>query len=902
MLLYTLGGLALQGTSFSQTKPLLLLAYLAIEGPRERRHLWELFWSQAADPANSLRVALHALNQGAPGALEADGMCLTTRVQTDVQALLEAMDQDTPEKVLTLYGGPFLEGANLTDLGAELEEWVYGTREYLAKRVREAYLSSAESSLLEGHAGSARTYAGNAYRLRSAPALEPEEIERLHTLFVAVRSPLAAAIRREAEEVGLTLPTPARLAGVKRSGGTGWAPIHNLPAPGSSFVGRDLELLEIAKLLTQSDCRLLTLTGPGGMGKTRLALQAAWERLNEGDFGGGVFFVPLDAVGSPEQIPSRVVEALGLNVQGQEDLLASLVEYVGDGSILLVLDNLEHLLAGTGFISELLKRCGNLKVVTTSRQRLDLTDEWVLLIEGLAVAAKPADKDILHQDAVQLFIKRAKRARLSFSLTPEDLRDVLEICQLVQGSPLGIELAATWVRVLSCREIAREIRGNLDFLTVHTHDVVERHRSIRAVFESAWKLLSAKEQNVLGALSVFRGGFRREAAGEVVGATIPVLASLVDKSLLQVTDGGRYDRHPLLYGYISEKLEGAHRAEPQRRHAAHFLALAEELNTKLKEPKNAVVLNLLEEEHENLRTALHWALAYDGVTALRLAGALGRFWEIRGHLNEGRGHLESALALPCEAPVAIRARALTVLGRLIQLQGDVVQAESLFEKAFRLWREEEDTLGIAETLNRLGHTAIEKDDYISAERLFEEALELYQQQADTEGIATLLNNLGEAARCQHDFDRASTLYEESLALYRETGDIRCKAIVLGNLGSVARRLGEHGRAKNLLMESLTLRYELREEIGLAYCFTGLAGVASDTKHYRHAGQLLGIVATLLEKTRHQMDAVDRMDNESVLNTVRTQLGLTAFTTAWQEGYEMTLEQAIDFSQSLAKLA
>ncbi|CAA9236945.1 MAG: hypothetical protein AVDCRST_MAG93-1140, partial [uncultured Chloroflexia bacterium] len=410
MLLRTLGGLKLQGSDFYQTKPLLLLAYLATEGAKERRHLWQIFWPQASDPANSLRAALRSLKRDVPGALEADGTLLAPRLQTDVQDLLRALEHGAPEQVLSLYRGTFLEGVHLTDLGLELEEWIYATREFLAKRVRACYLEFAESHPAKGHRESAVGYAERAYLLAGAPALEPEEMERLYALLIGTGSAYATRLRLEAEDLGLTLTPFSRRLGVVPSDPDVKFAAHRLPAAVSTFVGREAELHAISELLHQDDCRLVTITGLGGVGKTRLALEAARQEADR-----KAIFVPLDGVASPKQIPVQIAKVLDIEIRDSEDLVLRLAQEVGDAALLLLLDNFEHLLPGAHFIPELIAQCTNLKIVATSREPLDLVDEWVIPLEGLVVAGDSVGGDILNQDAARLFLQRGKRARLDFS-------------------------------------------------------------------------------------------------------------------------------------------------------------------------------------------------------------------------------------------------------------------------------------------------------------------------------------------------------------------------------------------------------------------------------------------------------------------------------------------------------
>ena len=896
MLLRTLGGLRLYTSDFHQTKPLLLLAYLALEGPRARPHLWTLFWPDAGDPANSLRVALRGLKRVLPDALHAQGERVAVQLQTDAQTLLDGLEAGDTAGALMHYHGPFLDGVGLSGTGLELEEWVYATRELLARRVRAALLRLAEEEAAGGRAAAAAAQAERAYMLAGAPELEPEEIKRIYPLLVGGGSPRAVELRREAKEVGITLAPSAKGELSALATLSPVSPPHNLPTRATPFVGRDSERAEVADLLARDESRLLTLTGPGGVGKTRLALQAAWEGLQANAFRGGVFFVPLENVASPDLIPVSLAGALHLDAQAQTELLAA-TNAIGERVMLLVLDNFEHLLDGAPLVADLLSRCVNLTVLITSRERLNLEDEWVLPVSGLPVLDTPAVEDALRQDAVQLFIQRAKRASLSFSLTPNNAPHVLHICRLVGGSPLGIELAAAWSRMFPPEAIAQEIAKDLNFLITSSPSLAARHRSVRAAFEHSWRLLGPRERAALGGLSVFQDGFRREAASEVVGATIPVLASLVDKSLLRVGQGGRYDRHPLVFRFTEEKLAEDERARLQRDHADYFLGLAEALDERLRETRNPRELDLLEQEHGNLRAALSWSLVHDGTLALRLGGALGRFWETRGYLGEGRRWLEAALKGYAEAPAAVRAGALIALGRLTQLQGDVSGAAALFAEGLELWRLLGDVPGTAEALNRLGTTMLAKEDYARAQACFQEGLDLYRASDNKEGVAILLNNLGELARYQNDFRGASTFYEASLALPWVESNMRRKAIVLGNLGFVTWHLGDNSRAEALLKESLTLKYEVRDEIGISYCLAGLAGVSCEVGKFERAALLLGVVDALIEHTRHQLDPVDRGDAERTLARAQAQLDPVVFASVQGEGRAMNLEGAVVYALS-----
>ena len=898
MPLRTLGALALDGAALGRPKPLLLLAYLAFEGPTPRRRLAELFFGEAKDPRDSLTTTLKYLKQHPAAALEIQSQTVAARVECDAKMLLDDLDKNDFTVAVGRYQGPFLSTLELS-LGEELEEWVYGTREFIARSVRGALLRLAEDEAAQGHAVSAASRAERAYTLAGAPELEPEEFERVYALLVMGESPRAADLKREAEEVGIALapPTKSELR-APQTVPNAVAP-HNLLKRSSAFVGREPELVEVATLLGQDGCRLLTLTGPGGIGKTRLALQAGWEALQKDAFWGGVYFVPLEAVTAPELVPTSLAKALQLNLHGQTDPFSAVINAIGDKGMLLILDNFEHLLDGAPLLPELLRHCPKLKVLATSRERLNLEEEWVLPVAGLPIPDTSPRDDLPRRDAVQLFVQRAKRASLNFSLTQANASHVLDTCRMVGGSPLGIELAAAWVRVLSPEDIAREVAQDLDFLTTTSHSPAARHRSVRAAFEHSWKLLKSREQAVLSGLSVFPQSFKRDAAGEVVSATLPLLTSLVDKSLLRAAQGGRYDRHPLIYGYAQEKLDEHERARLQRLHADFYLTLAEALDRNLQGPDDVRELEVLEQEHENFRAALRWSLRHEGTTALRLGGALGRFWEIRGHLSEGRNWLEQALAHHPDTPASVRAKALNGLGRLTQLQGELFKAETLFEEGLELWRRVENKEGMAASLNRLGTAALAQENYALAERCFQEGLELYETLGDKGGISILLNNCGELARYRKDFAKASEFYEASLALHGEAGNTRRKALVLGNLGFVMWRLGDNERAEAFQKESLALKYEVRDEIGLSYCFAGLAAVSCELDTFERAALLLGVVDNLIARTKHQLDLADRNDAERTLALVRAQLDPETFASARGRGRAMGLDEAVAYALGTA---
>ncbi|MDT8307390.1 MAG: helix-turn-helix domain-containing protein, partial [Anaerolineae bacterium] len=496
-----------------------------------------------------------------------------------------------------------------------------------------------------------------------------------------------ARLGRPTGLAALESPTPPRSAAAASSAppvGPAW----NLPAPATPLVGREAELATLTQLLTDPGCRLLTVVGPGGIGKTRLAVEAAcyvWER-----FADGIFFASLATTSSPEFMVPAIGQAVGLDFSGRAEPRRQLASYLSNRQLLLLLDNLEHLLEGVDLVAELLARAPELKLLATSRERLALSGEWVFEVQGLPVPAEGEAEALEKYSAAQLFLQRARRAQVDFGLSAEDRPEVVRICRLVEGMPLAIELAAAWVTVLSCAAIADEIERGLDILRTTLRDVPKRQRSMRAVFEHSWELLAEEEQLALCQLSLFRGGFQRDAAQAVGGANLPVLSALFSKSLLRRNESGRYDLHELIRQCALEHLErdSALWAETKERYVAFHMALAETADEQLRGAEQLQWLERLEQEHDNLRVALDWLLAadspaadHDMTPALQLASALRWFWHMRGHFHEGRDWLTKMLQRRPQRATAVRARALVGAGLLSNHLGQHEAAVVLAEES-----------------------------------------------------------------------------------------------------------------------------------------------------------------------------------------------------------------------------
>ncbi|MBI1878963.1 MAG: NACHT domain-containing protein, partial [Chloroflexi bacterium] len=451
---------------------------------------------------------------------------------------------------------------------------------------------------------------------------------------------------------------------------------HNLPVQATPFVGRERELAELSRQLANPACRLLTLTGPGGIGKTRLALKVAEEQARTGYFLDGVYYVALAALSSANFLVSTLATVLNFTFYSNKDPQLQLLNYLRDKEMLLILDSFEHLLTPSwegGLLIEIVQRAAGVKLLVTSQQRLNLQGEWVFEIQGLSFPevgeaalsqpATPPAEPPEHYSAVQLFLQSAQRVQAGFTLSSVDQPFILRICQLVAGVPLGIELAAAWVRVLSCQDIVREIEQGLDFLSVTHRDLPERQQSLRAVFEHSWRLLSEAEQHILKKLAVFPGGFRREAAEQVAQARLPLLTALSDKSLLRWSAANqnqpieRYEIHELVRQYVLEKLQVDPAATTLgcNQHSAYFAAFLQQREARLQGRQQKVALAEIGQEIENIRAAWGWLLSQPKVAAIeQCLNTLFLFYEIRGWYEEGTdifAHAAVALSALVTEPV-----------------------------------------------------------------------------------------------------------------------------------------------------------------------------------------------------------------------------------------------------------
>jgi predicted ATPase/DNA-binding SARP family transcriptional activator/tetratricopeptide (TPR) repeat protein len=874
-------------------KTVALLAYLSVSPqPQRRDHLAAFFWPDypARKAYAYLRQSVWELSKALGSEwLEADRELIALRCNLDpwidtarFQALLA--DRSTPpidrlSEAVALYRGDFLAGFTLRD-SPDFDAWQSAhtehlrqqfslaleqlTRVYAAQNEFDTAIATAHKWLMldalneAAHRELMQLYARVGQRstalrqyelcvaaLRTELGVEPDAITT--ALFDQIRSGAVATVARS-----VPATTPAASS------------IRQLPAQPTPFVGRESELAGIARLLAKPACRLLTLVGPGGIGKTRLALQAASDHAAA--FQHGAHFVNLAVVPSIDGVIPALIDTLQLSLSG--DGKTALFDYARDKQLLLVLDNFEHLIDGAALLSELSAAAPAVKIIATSREQLNLPEEWVLPIEGLTYPQDDRASALEAYSAVELFMQQAQQADAAFTLNESDKRRVGHICQLVEGMPLGVMLAASWVKTLSCAEIEHELGRDLDFLVARSRQLPERHRSLRAVFMHSWQRLSEAERVAFQQLAVFQGGFRAEAAAQIVGASLHVLAQLVDKSLVRRDTSGRYDLHEVLRQYATEKLTASPAEADRVRawHGAYYLNLLCEMEIDLKGRDQLGALNFLRAESENLRAAWQWAIDHCQINLLlRATPLLVRLDIWAGCIRSLDELLRSALAevrrWPANDQDVAAFTAVLIVHVMIHdtdaLARTLERTPQLAHDCLTLARSLPDDLSKAEVLTHLLWT-IANDDPAAAQALYHEGRAIRVEAGAQWEVAEI--DLIWANVCGwHDPAQAQQLYQASLDHFTTCGDRISAGDCLGGLARLHDQAGNTVEAARLWRERLAIAQERSDQWTELMMWAVLGRQATRLGHYDEAKydhhQSLSIVQNLghLRMTADQLN-------------------------------------------------
>ena len=914
----------------------LLLALLALRPnrPVERDWLEEILWGENSpiEAEDYFRHVLSAVRKSLGSERTrlqspSNHTLLLDLTQADVDLLtfdnaVVSKDMAAQEQAVSLYCGPLLEGWS--------EEWVLSER-----RAREAaFLTAldflANTALSEHQPSRAvgylrRCVATDPFREGAYAALmkalgacgDYAEVTRVYrNLRQILHRELNVAPSAETQVFYTQLMAQSKKSPFPLPVLT--SPRRKLPVPATSLIGREYDIECVLGCYQQG--RMVTLTGTGGVGKTRLAITIA-EALEQ-DCADGVWFVELATLSDSGLVPQTVAQVFNIRESPERSIEEALVQLFASRSLLLIIDNCEHVLdACAQLLTYLLTQCPTLRVLATSRQSLCVAEERVYQVSPLGLPSAhlltrtpTSDKnvifDLLRYAGPQLFIERAKARKTAFHVTATQAVAIANICHRLDGLPLAIELAAARVISLSVEEINTRLDNRFHLLTGGNRTAHTRHKTMRAAIDWSYELLTEAERKMLYRLSVFRGGWTLKAAEAVVTdedmeewSALDLLTSLTDKSLVVAEPQEGHTRYRLLetirqyaHEHLIESGEGAAVCE---RHQAFYMALAEEASSLLAGPQQTACLHRLESEHDNLRAVLEWSSARlsleqdDKEVVLRVAGALYPFWLVRGYFTEGRKWLTDALASTFpQVRTRTRAKALIVAGAMARMQGDYAEAHVSVEQSLTLFQELEDKTGYSRSLLHLGLIAHAQGNYALAYPLFEQSLAICQELEDKQGIARCFMGLGKVALVQGDYVAAQLSLEQSLAIREELEDKQGVALSFLNLGVVALCRGDYPLAHSLLEQSLIIHQELEDKLGIAYSLEGFARLALVRDEPEKAAFLWGVEEAVREAMSIPFPPSERTRHEQQVIQAHNAMGQPAFAAAWAHGRTLTWEQAI----------
>jgi predicted ATPase/transcriptional regulator with XRE-family HTH domain len=756
------------------------------------------------------------------------------------------------------------------------------------------------------------------------------------------------------------------------------APVSNLPAMLTPLIGREGTVEAVRALLLRDPStgfgqavRLLTLTGPPGIGKTSLAVEVAGGLVD--DFPDGVFFVPLAPISEPSLVSTAITQSLDVKQPGDRAGQASVEDQLRDKRALLLLDNFEQVVEAAPLVLDLLAACPDLKVLATSREPLHVRGERQFpvpsldlpdpsLYSGQAHAHLPPITELEQYPAIALFVERAQAVKPTFELTPENAEAVLAICARLDGLALAIELAAARTKLLRPQDIVARLGATLPLLTGGPRDLPTRQQTLRAAIEWSYNLLDPAEQTLFSRLGAFVGGCTLPAIEAVCNArddlrvdVLQGMESLLDKNLLRQAAAGddtRFSMLEMIREYALDRLQDSGEArEIKNYHAEYYLALAESLEAQLTGAEQQFWFDVLEREHDNLRGAIRWALdSRNAEMALRLVYSLRRIWEVRGYFTEALQWTEAAIRLGSKEVEAHNdkaiyphlARALLVAGRMESFAGDRKRDDAYFQRALALLEELDDAQGLGLAYTNLGNAACERREYEQGRTYYRKALAIFRELNEARGIAVALTNLADAYQGEGKTEEAHELHEEALVLFRAAGDTWNIAHTLIGLGTEAFFKGDYSRARQYaeeslaiyrrlgsdfymsftqvmlghallhegdrdgafasLLQALPVMREVNEKSGLSNVFDGLGGVAAfgedpTRESLLRAARLFGVSTRLVDDPSVVMNTIFENYRLQLINKARTRLDEASFNEAHRQGYEMTLEQAVEYAMS-----
>ena len=682
---------------------------------------------------------------------------------------------------------------------------------------------------------------------------------------------------------------------------------NNLSAQLTPLVGRGREIIEVKNLLLDEKVRIVTLTGIGGTGKTRLSHKIARELLS--DFPDGVFFIELSAITKIELVAPEIAQVLNIKESGSEQIENILKNFLARRKMLLVLDNFEQIVEAAPIVAELLASAPELKILVTSRNILQIRGEYEFKVPPLDLPdpqKQHTENSLAQYASVSLFVQRANAVKNDFKLTDENAPTIVKICEKLEGLPLAIELAAARIKILPADELLARLDNQLKFLTGGAKDLPVRQQTMRNAISWSYDLLDETEQMLFRRLSVFVGGSTLDAVEAVCSCgddfeVFDGVLSLTDKSLVRRKENAngamRFQMLEVVREFSAGKLtESGNFALVKQNHADYFLEFAERLEPNLRGAEQAKWLDVLEEEHGNLRVAFDYFLETDTEKALQLSGAIHRLWSVHGHYTEGRNRLKEVLEKGRNASKPARTKALIPAADLAWSQGDLIAAEIYYEECLNLSREIGDRKKIAQSCNGLGITRLNQNNF-DIRPLLEESLQIGRELDDKAIVGVALMGLGEIARLEDDYTKARSYYEETLSEARTGGDAFNLLYALFNLGSVSCLTGDAETAREQFTESLSIAKDLGSIRAVADCLDGFASLSAMNEDFEKAAKLFGAAGALRESVGFEIQNADRIFRDRFIEKAKNKIGEKLFDEFENQGRNISMDDAVILSQN-----